>query len=175
MVKVTYPDESNETFTYDKNSNLTGKKTRGGDIIEYRYDALGRMTVKNRPDDPNIYLSYDIAGQVTDVNDTRTLSNGGGLTHYDYDRIGRVSEVNDPENRLVKYEYNSRGLRTKLTYPDDSNVSYKYDSLSRLTEIKYNDSVVASYAYDELSRRKLLTLHNDTDVNAVYEYDIGNP
>ncbi len=171
---ITYPDDTNEVFSYDKNSNLTGKKTRKDEVISFQYDALNRMTVKNGPADPNIYYRYDIAGRLYDVNDLRSVSNGGGITTYDYDRIGRVEQVNDIEGRLVDYDYDERGLRTALIYPDDSNVTYKYDSLSRLTEIRYNNSIVASYDYDELSRRKLLTLNNDTDVNVIYEYDLGN-
>ncbi len=169
---VQYPNDTNEVFGYDKNSNIISKKNRGGQIIKFEYDALNRLEVKNRLTDPNIYFSYDIAGRVKEVNDLRSVSNGGGITTYGYDHTGRITQTQDPGLKTIDYEYNSRGLRTKLTYPDDSNVTYKYDSLSRLTEIKYNNSIVASYGYDELSRRKLLTLGNDA--NAVYTYDLGD-
>ena len=69
---------------------------------------MNRLTVKNRPGDPNITFLYDIAGRIYDVNDA------GDITEYYYDRIGRISDVNDPEDRLVSYEYDDRGLRTKL-------------------------------------------------------------
>lgn len=167
LIKITYPDDTNEVFGYDKNSNIKAKKNRKGETIYYKYDAINRMIVKNRPGDPNITYLYDIAGRIYDVND------GGDLTQYYYDRIGRAKDVNDPEGRWVSYEYDDRGLRTKLTYPDDSYITYEYDALSRLTCIKDQDgNNIAEYEYDELSRRTLLTLGNDA--NAVYEYDIAN-
>jgi RHS repeat-associated protein len=172
LKKITYPDDSNERFTYDKNSNLIKKHIRDGNSISYDYDALNRMTVKNREVDPNIYFSYDVAGRVREVNDLRSVSEGGGITTYSYDRIGRVNDVNDIESRTVGYEYDSRDLRTKLVYPDDTNVTYEYDSMSRLKKIRYEGSTIAQYSYDELSRRTQVTLGNDA--NAVYEYDIAN-
>jgi RHS repeat-associated protein len=175
LKEIEYCNSTTETFTYDKNSNVLSKKNRASDIIYYEYDELNRMIVKNRPGDPNIIFSYDIAGRLTDVNDLRSVSDGGGLTEYYYDGIGRVTDVVDIEDRTVSYEYDDRGLRTKLTYPDSNCITYEYDSLGRLTKIKDDSSppnVIAEYAYDELSRRTLLTLENDA--NAVYDYDLNN-
>lgn len=62
---------------------------------------MNRMTVKNRPGDPNIVYLYDISGRLYDVNDLRDVNEGGGITDYYYDRIGRVNDVQDPEGRLV--------------------------------------------------------------------------
>jgi YD repeat-containing protein len=90
-------------FTYDKNSNLTSRTNRAGDTIYYEYDAMNRLTVKNRPGDPNITFLNDITGRIYDVNDA------GDITEYYYDRLGRISDVNDPEERLVSYEYDDRG------------------------------------------------------------------
>ena len=173
LVCITYPDDTNETFGYDAASNVTSWKTRDGNTINYKYDALNRITVKNRPGEPNIMVRYDIAGWVYDINDGRSVSNGGGLTDYYYDRIGRVNDVVDPEGKVVSYEYDNRGLRTKLIYPDDSYITYEYDAMGRVVKIKDDDGeAIAQYSYDELSRRTLLTLGNDA--NAVYEYDLNN-
>ena len=170
---IAYPNDTNEVFGYDKNSNVISKKNRKGETIYYEYDALNRLKVKNRPDDPNITYLYDIAGRVVEIDDGRSVANGGGLTTYTYDRIGRVKEVNDIESRVAKYDYDSRGLRKKLVYPDNSYITYEYDALGRLRRIKDDSSnVLAEYEYDELSRQTLVTLKNDA--NAVYEYDIGN-
>ena len=170
---ITFPDDTNETFTYDAGSNITSWKNRKDEIIKYEYDALNRMTVKNRTGDPNIIIRYDIAGRIYDVNDGRSVSDGGGITSYLYDRIGRVNDVNDIEFRTVSYEYDERGLRTKLTYPDNSFITYEYDASGRLKNIKDSDgNNIAEYDYDELSRRTLLTLANDA--NVVYEYDLAN-
>ena len=66
LIHTIYPDDSNEVFTYDKNSNLTSRTNRAGDTIYYEYDAMNRLTVKNRPGDPNITFLYDITGRIYD-------------------------------------------------------------------------------------------------------------
>jgi YD repeat-containing protein len=113
---ATYPDNTTEEFTYDKNSNILSRKNRGGDTIYFGYDALNRMIWKRRPNEPNMTFAYDIAGRLTENNDNSKL------TSYYYDRIGRVKEVIDSEDRSVKYNYDELGRRTRLTYP----VGYKY-------------------------------------------------
>jgi len=168
LIRITYPDDTNEVFGYDKNSNITSRKNRKGEIICYEYDALNRMTVKNRPGDPNITYSYDIAGRIVSVNDD------GDITTYSYDQIGRVEEVNDVESRVVSYLYNDSGQRTKLTYPDNSYITYEYDAMGRLTYIKdEGGNPLAHYVYDELSRRKSVELGNGADVEYDYE-DLEN-
>lgn len=168
---VTYPDDTNETYIYDKNSNVTSFKNRRGDIITYQYDALNRLILKTRPDYSNEF-TYDIRGMLADVNDSRSVSEGGGVTSHSYDRFGRITEVNNIKSRLLKYQYNNMAQRTKLVYPDNTAVTYEYDGMSRIKKIKYQGDTIAEYDYDELGRRKLLTLGNDA--NAVYSYDIGN-
>jgi len=174
LLWIQYPDDTNEVFGYDKASNITSWRVRDGNTIKYEYDELDRLKVKNPPADPNIIIQYDIAGRVYDVNDGRNVNQGGGITSYKYDRIGRVTEVNDIEGRVVEYEYDDRGLQTRLAYLDANYVAYTYDALGRLTDVTYNGTLVAEYEYDELSRRTVLTLHDDSDVNVIYEYDIAN-
>ena len=175
LICITYPDDTNEVFGYDKNSNITSRKNRKGETIYYGYDAMNRLIVKNCPGDPNITYLYNIVGQEVEVNDGRSIDDGGGVTTYSYDRIRRITEVNDIESKIVKYEYDERGLRTKLVYPANSFITYEYDAMSRLKKVKWLGGlywVLAEYEYDELSRRTLLTYLNDA--NAVYEYDLGN-
>jgi RHS repeat-associated protein len=172
LLWIQYPNDTNEVFTYDKNSNVISKRNRKGETIYYEYDAIDRMTVKNRPSDPNICFTYDISGRVVEANDGRATSQGGGVTAYSYDRIGRVVEVNDIYGHLVKYSYDKLGRRTKLTYPDGSFITYEYDALSRLTKVRYNGSIIAEYGYDELSRRTLLTYGSGASI--LYSYDISD-
>ena len=74
LIRITYPDDSFEAFTYDKNSNVLSRTQRNGDTIRYEYDALKRLRVKSRPGEPNLVYTYDIAGRIYDVND-------GGRNH----------------------------------------------------------------------------------------------
>ncbi len=120
LIRTTYEGDTYEELYYNRNNQVTRRVNRAGQGIDYRYDALGRLTVKDRVNDPNISFAYDIAGRLTDVND------GAGIIQYTYDSLGRIEQIiTDAENQTVSYEYDTRGLRTKMTYPGFSVLSEK--------------------------------------------------
>ena len=43
LICTTYPDDSNEVFIYDKNSNVISKKNRKNETIYLEYDVLERI------------------------------------------------------------------------------------------------------------------------------------
>ncbi len=59
LSKTRYPDTTAgagtsstsdyEQLTYDAGSNVTSRRLRDGQSIAYAYDALGRLTLKDRP------------------------------------------------------------------------------------------------------------------------------
>ena len=169
LIKITYPDDTNEVLGYDKSSNVTSWKNRKGETFTYGYDALNRLTRKTWPNSRVNTYKYDIAGRLVQVSDS-----GEPGARYWYDRLGRVRLVSQgygaPGSKTIGYQYDGMGRRQRLTYPDDSYITYHYDELSRLTDIKDQGSnVLAHYTYDELSRRTQVTYLNNA--NAIYDYE----
>ena len=61
---ITYPDDTNEVFGYDKNSNITSYRNQNQQTITYVYDSLNRMTSKTRPGEAAITYAYDEASRL---------------------------------------------------------------------------------------------------------------
>lgn len=174
-----------EAYTYDAAANRTSLRKRDGSVINYSYDALGRMTLKDIPGGTatDVYYGYDLRGLQTFA---RFVSaTGAGITNT-YDGFGRLtSTANDMSGtaRTLTYEWDADGNRTKITHPDSTGsapryFTYEYDGLDRNVAIKENGAttivtdsfdnqgrrasetrgaVTTSYAYDTASRLKTLS------------------
>jgi RHS repeat-associated protein len=146
LKKTIYPDPGTgstyEQLTYDAAGRISEKRTRGGQIISYTYDALNRLQTKT-VDGDTIQYSYDLVGRLVDTTDPSS-----GIIHNYYDNIGRLLSVTYPGGETVAYEYDPAGNRTELTYPDLTHVNYNYDSLNRLISICADD-LVGYWKFDE--------------------------
>ena len=151
---------------------MTSKRNRGGQTIYFEYDGLGRQTAKNRPQDPDVDFSYDGDGRLDEVNDGRSVANGGGLWKFRYTRLGEVNDVNYADIWHIGYEYDDRVRRNKMTNPDGTYITYHYDEMGRLEEIKdENGNRIGEFYYDRLSRMTTMLLGNTN--GTTYQYDIG--
>jgi RHS repeat-associated protein len=164
--KITYPDLSYESFTYDDSGNLAQKRTRAAQTISYTYDALNRLEAKTLPGPSSVTYSYDLLGRLEDVADS------AGTIHHTYDNAGRLVSVIYPGGKSVVYEYDANGNRSKLTYPDGYFVTYTHDELNRLTDVREAGiTILAQYAYDPLSRRTAIAYGNGTSSSYSYGID----
>ena len=151
-----------EAYTYDNNGNRLTLRKRDATTINYSYDALNRMTVKNLPVGSDVYYDYDNRGLNLHANFT-SLS-GVGIT-YVYDFMGRkVSETN--YSQAVSYQYDLDGDRVQVKWPDGYYVNYGSDGLDRMQVACENGNFnvnqatpgcssgtqLATYVYDKLQR-----------------------
>lgn len=176
-----------EQLVFDANGNITQRRQRDGQLINYRYDALNRQTLVDLPGtsgnyDPDISYQYDLQGHVLSAADT-----AGGLVAYGYDGLGRVTSETEG-GHTYRTEYDAAGRRTKFTYADGINyltydylitggmtaihenggatlVSFGYDDLGQRTSFSRANGVVTSYSYDSLSR--LTNLSHDLPGSAL--------
>lgn len=157
-----------EQLTYDVNDNVTSRRVRSGENINYRYDALGQMTFKGLPNsivgERDQSFSYDNFGNLTGASDT----NGLQLT-FGYDVFGRKTSEGSPWYGTKRSEYDAAGRRTKLTWADGFYVTYEYDNTDAMTIVRENGGfVLASYAYDDYGRRTRIAYPN---ADTSYAYD----
>ncbi len=190
VTEVTYPDASEEIFSYDAVGNLLQKTTANG-TITFTYDAVNRLTGIQYPDQSQVTLAYDANGNRTLMTDPE------GTTTCVYDNRNQLlSETRtfNGEPYTVSYQYDAASRIASLTYPDQSVVTYGYDALSRVTAIPgyaeftytadslletmmYSNGTATTYTYNTCHRPT--TIHarrNDTDLLVMnYEYDFtGN-
>lgn len=177
---ATLPGEANgsdyEQYTLDANGNRTSVRRRDGQVINYTYDALNRMTLKDLPGtEPDVTYAYDNLGRMTqaarpsqpidNINFTydalgrrRTESSWVGTATSLYDAAGRRSRLTYPGSGLyVDYDYLDTGEMTRIRENGATSgvgvlVAFGYDGLGRRTSLTRGNGLVTSYGYDGVSR-----------------------
>lgn len=125
------------TYTYDSHSRLTSETTPAGDLIEYSYDALDRLTEKNAVYQ-GVYTAYtyDQDGDLTNTGDYYSdgtpYNTGGHDITRSYDNLDRQIQQAQTGYATVDvtWDANSR----MATYSDGNGgvTSYSYDADGRL-------------------------------------------
>jgi RHS repeat-associated protein len=160
-----------EAYTYDRGGNRLSLRKRDGQEINYSYDALGRVTLKDIPGgtSADVYYGYDLRG--LPLHARFVSASGAGITNV-YDGFGRpTSTANDMGGtaKTLYYQYDADGDRTRITYPDGVYFTYDRDGLGRATTIKENGSTtIVTDTYDAQGRRSGETRGG---VSTTYGYD----
>lgn len=155
-------------MTYDANSNVTARRLRDGNTINFTFDALNRITFKDLPGtEPDVTYTYDNLGRVTGASQT------GNSLSYTYDALGRNLTQVGPQGTMTS-TWDLAGRRTQLTWPDSFYINYDYLVTGEVSAIRENGAtsgvgVLASYAYDDLGQRTSVTRGNGTSMS--YGYD----
>ena len=163
--RLTYPDESYITYTYDALNRLDQVKSQDNQVItDYTYDSIGRRIQLDLLNGTQALYQYNAAGRLT------------GLTN----RVAATQAVISN----FSYTYNNDGSRASMVTPEGTH-SYTYDDLYRLTGVSYPDATSATYSFDSAGNRTSVvnggtvsysanTLNQYTSVGgAAYTYD-GN-
>ncbi|MEH3098720.1 RHS repeat domain-containing protein [Sphingomonas adhaesiva] len=160
-----------EQLTYDANGNVTQKRARDGKLINYGYDALNRLTSKDRPNsaawETDISYEYDLLGNLTKASDSQ-----GRALSFVYDALGRKTSQSDSWYYMggASFQYNAAGQRTRMTWNGGKYVSYDYLANGLMRTIRDMGNVaLITFDYDDLGRRKSLTRGNGTVTT--YDYD----
>lgn len=147
-----------EQYGYDASGNRIWLRKRDGAVINYSYDALNRMTLKDVPTGSDVYYGYDLRGLQTYARFGST--SGQGITNV-YDGLGRLTSSTTNMGgtaRTLGYLYDANGNRIRVTHPDGQYFTYDYDGLNRATAIKQSGSTtIATIAYDNGGRRQSLS------------------
>lgn len=161
-----------EQLGYDAASNVTSRRLRDGQTINYGYDNLNRVTSKTTPGsaylDWDVAYGYDLLGQMTSA-----VGDGAVGNNFAYDALGRlVTEGN--YGATTYHAYDLAGRQTRLTWSDGFYVDYDYGVTGQVLAIRENGAtsgagVLASYSYDDLGRRIGITRGNGTTTS--YSYD----
>lgn len=157
-----------EELTYDQSDNVTARRLRDGQQIQYGYDALDQLVSKDLPGDaPDVTYRYDLLGRLTQViRPDMTVAR-------EYDALGRLTAENQQAGR-VAYTYDLAGRRTRMTWADGNYIAYDYDVTGEMAAIRENGAtsgagVIATFTYDELRRRTRLTRGNGTTTSYAYD------
>jgi len=183
LVKTRYPNgvagsgasstTDYEQLVYDPNGNVTSRRLRGyatdsSQHIDFTYDNLDRVTLKDVPDaGGDVTYQYDLLGRPT------TISGPVGTHSLTYDALGRVTSEAQPFGSM-SYQYDLAGNRTAQVWNDGFYVTYDHLVTGEVTAIRENGAasgvgVLATYSYDDLGRRTGIVRGNGTTTS--YGYD----
>ena len=162
-----------ELLTYDANSNVYTRRVRSGAIIDYRYDLLNRLTLKDSAALAAIDYTYDNLGRMLTA---KFDGSGQGVTNT-YDALSRLTSTSSDVGgtaRMLTNAYDAAGRRTRLTWPDGFYVDYDYLVTGEVSAVRENGAtsgpgVLATFDYGNLWERLGLTRGNGT--STVYRYD----
>jgi RHS repeat-associated protein len=194
MVKMVDAAAGTTDYTYDELNRLTAIILPNGQgTVGYAYDLAGRVTSISYPGGTVVNYGYDAAGRLGTVTEgtnvtsytyyadgmlhTETLPNGitGTSTYDDHGRLIDLTYTKTGGAIVTGYHYtlDGNGNRTVVEVhranagtPDPSDYftstyQYQYDALNRLTRAEYPDAKVVVYTYDDNGNR--LSTSTDPD------------
>jgi RHS repeat-associated protein len=144
-----------EQLWFDANDHVTRKRTRAGQNIYFRRDALGRLTQRDGGGLAVVKFTYDLAGRMT----VAQLGDGSRKTVFSYDKAGRSTKSVESVgtwNRTVLRGFDKNGQLIRLQMPGYT-IDYVRDALERVREVKHGSTIIARLSYDQLHRRTQIT------------------
>jgi YD repeat-containing protein len=152
LIKITLPDGSFISYTYDGAHRLTGMEDNLGNRIAYTLDPMGNRTAEQVRDPAN-QLAQTRGRVYSNLNRLfQELGATGQTTEYTYDDQGNVLTVKDPLNRLSTNQYDALNRLWHVTSPAPISAvtQYAYNGLDALTQVTDPRSLVTGYTVDGL-------------------------
>jgi RHS repeat-associated protein len=169
LLKVTYPDGSNVTTTYDANYSLPLTRIdEAGVKTVYEYDAKGNPTkmteAQGLPEQRVTSFTHDSYGQnLTQKVETKAASGSlpatpEAIATYTYDTLGNTTSITNAEGNKTEYlDFDARGLATKMKDPRGNISTMSYSPLGwKLTSANALGHTT-THAYDKVGNRTTVT------------------
>ena len=143
-VRMDYPDNTYETFSYDSQGNLMSKQDRAGKVSSFTYNPQGQILTATNAED----------GEVT----------------YTYNADGMVETETDPELGTLAFEYDTCLRNTRIIFPDLSDIESSFDNNSNKLTMTDTRNKTFSFMYD--ANNNLRTVTNPRDEVSEHIYDL---
>ena len=150
LTKVTLPDTSFLSYSYDDAHRLTGIQDNLGNRITYTLDFKGNRT-KEEVFDPANVLAQTRSRVYSNINRLfQEIGAQSQTTQYAYDNQGNVTSVTDPLNHVTLNQYDPLNRLKQVTDPNLGVTQYAYSGLDALTQVTDPRSLVTGYTVDGL-------------------------
>jgi RHS repeat-associated protein len=164
-VKVTAPDQSYETATYDPAGRLTDTRAFSSGVLQRwvtsAYDAAGNLIEATDARRNKKTFAYDARSQL--VSQTEPISGSDAIVStFGYDASGQRTQFTDGRSNRFVTTYNSWGLpesqiepaTAAWSGPADRTFTMGYDKAARLVKVDSPGGVRVESEYDEMGRLK---------------------
>ena len=191
--RVTQPDGSYVSYTYDAAQRLVGIADNAGNTIEYVldaagnrvaenirdaagtlthtqsrvYDALGKLVTQADASDNPTDFSYDSNGNRTSVTDAL-----GSVTAHEYDPLNRLARSVQDVGGIAaesRFKYTASGDLAELADPKGLTTRYARNGFGEVVQQTSPDTGVTTFTYDNAGNVQTRT--DARGVTATYAYD----
>lgn len=165
LIKVTLPDNSTLTYSYDSAHRLTGIADALGNHIAYTLDAASNR-VKEQAFDPTSTLmrtrsyAYDTVNRLS-----QSIGAAGQTTAYTYDLQSNLTKIADPLSHTSNYTYDALNRLAHAIDPNGGTTLYGYDANDHLATVTDPRALKTAYTWDGLDDQLQLA-SPDTGVTA---------
>jgi RHS repeat-associated protein len=140
-----------------------------GNVLQYKYDAAGRLVQTIDPKGNVISMAYDLAGNKIVMTDPDF-----GTINYVYDALGRLKQQTDAKGQVTAFQYDSIGRVTNRTEPDLIS-TWTYDSCAmgrgKLCSTSADNGYKSTTAYGSDGRVSQSVTTIDKDYASLFTYD----
>jgi RHS repeat-associated protein len=135
--------------------------------MEYRYDAIGRLTYQKDAKLNETRLFYDNLSRL----DYKQNKNGIKITDYEYytngNGLGQIKKVSSSNGSYDSYEYDNLGRQYKTTRHIDASISdivfqNHFDAYGNIDQIIYPGGFIVTQQYDDFGNLKRVINDNIT-------------
>lgn len=144
-------------------------------VIDYTYDALGRLTEAVYSTGESFAYAYDAVGNT--LQHSRSIGGIDVVTSYSYNEAYQLVTAQEQGGSLWHYTYDGRGQLVRME-PDNGSSGarrYTYNAAGQLLQFEVHDGtsyvVRAEMGYDGLGGRLKLTAH-DGGLSLTTEYTL---
>lgn len=157
LKKVTLPDGSFLSYTYDAAHRLTDITDSLGNLIHYGLDAMGNRTLEEVKD-PLGALKQTRSREFNSLNRLwKDIGALGQTTEYGHDDQGNVTSIDGPLAGTVDVttqQYDALNRLKNVIDPDLGLTSYGYDGLDRLASVTDPRGLQTTYEVNALGDLK---------------------
>ena len=121
--------DGERVFTFDASGRhlRTLSAVTGASLLEFEYDAGGRLTAIRDRDGNTTRIERDAYGRAL-----RIVAPGGVATELEMNAAWYLSQMTGPDGALARFDYGPKGLLSRLGLPGDRVQSFAYSGLGRL-------------------------------------------
>jgi len=183
LTSITNPNGSSVIYDYDVLNRMTDVTASTGEVASFEYSTLGKLD-RMEDNDSLIEAQHDKMGRTTliTLNGGGTHSTQPADLSYSltYNDAGQITDINQFDGTAVTYSYNARGDLTGITTPEIDH-QLTVDTAGRFTTLasQITGGVASGFVRGYTPNDQLETL--DIDINGAPAFsfaisldDIGN-
>ena len=173
IVSRTAPAGETSAWTYTPLGAVETVTNPAG-MTQYSYDVAGRLQSITGPDGQVLEYAWDALDRVTSVSVRVSAAAAARTTHYSYDEVGNVTRVTSPSGGITTMSYDEVDRLVERILPNGVVSTWTYDLRDRVETVVHRSSgggvlVSASYSRGPTGEPTRVTRHDGSYVD--YDYD----